>query len=211
MLNYFNYFTEIEDRFHQRRGALQLLSKLEAVLRGIRWTSHFLLCVSILLLYQALSFGQAAPQTPAGIVSAEVVAISPNPADKKDSIVSLKVDIRATGKPLAVNYAPFDSYFPDSPEKHFLLGAWLMRFNGKAWSSIMPNTPSMVGGDLVKTEIIKPGDHATYLLNLSMKDFGVRKNERLRVACRVWPNTENTGDFDAAIMLDTPAFNLPAN
>lgn len=50
MLNYFNYFTEIEDRFQQRRGALLLLSTLdwalietwreaglplEAVLRGI--------------------------------------------------------------------------------------------------------------------------------------------------------------------------------
>ena len=50
MLNYFNYFTEIEERFQQRRGALLLLSTLdwalietwreagiplEAVLRGI--------------------------------------------------------------------------------------------------------------------------------------------------------------------------------
>ena len=50
MLNYFNYFTEIEDRFQQRRGALLLLSTLDwalietwrdagiplaAVLRGI--------------------------------------------------------------------------------------------------------------------------------------------------------------------------------
>ena len=50
MLNYFNYYTEIEDRFQQRRGALLLLSTLdwaliemwreagvplEAVLRGI--------------------------------------------------------------------------------------------------------------------------------------------------------------------------------
>ena len=50
MRNYFNYFTEIEDRFHQRRGAVLLLSTLdwalietwrdagiplEAVLRGI--------------------------------------------------------------------------------------------------------------------------------------------------------------------------------
>jgi hypothetical protein len=50
LLNYFNYFTEIEDRFQQRRGALLLLSTLdwalietwreagiplEAVLRGI--------------------------------------------------------------------------------------------------------------------------------------------------------------------------------
>ena len=29
MLNYFNYFTEIEERFHQRRGALLLLSTLD--------------------------------------------------------------------------------------------------------------------------------------------------------------------------------------
>ena len=29
MLNYFNYFTEIEDRFQQRRGALLLLSTLD--------------------------------------------------------------------------------------------------------------------------------------------------------------------------------------
>ena len=29
MLNYFNYFTEIEDRFQQRRGALLLLSPLD--------------------------------------------------------------------------------------------------------------------------------------------------------------------------------------
>src|SRR5690349_22123037 len=50
MLNYFNYFTEIEERFQQRRGTLLLLSTLdwalietwkeagiplEAVLRGI--------------------------------------------------------------------------------------------------------------------------------------------------------------------------------
>ncbi len=50
MLNYFNYFTEIEERFQQRRGSLLMLSTLdwalietwreagiplEAVLRGI--------------------------------------------------------------------------------------------------------------------------------------------------------------------------------
>jgi len=29
MLNYFNYFTEIEERFQQRRGALLLLSTLD--------------------------------------------------------------------------------------------------------------------------------------------------------------------------------------
>jgi len=28
VLNYFNYFTEIEERFQQRRGALLLLSTL---------------------------------------------------------------------------------------------------------------------------------------------------------------------------------------
>jgi hypothetical protein len=29
VLNYFNYFTEIEERFQQRRGALLLLSTLD--------------------------------------------------------------------------------------------------------------------------------------------------------------------------------------
>jgi len=41
VLNYFNYFTEIEDRFQQRRGALLLLSTLDwALIETCRVADH---------------------------------------------------------------------------------------------------------------------------------------------------------------------------
>jgi hypothetical protein len=170
----------------------------------------FVAGLAFLLCHAPGALGQAASRPAAAIVSAEVVSVTPDPDDEQDSMVLVRIEVRATDKQLVV---------PDCSEtgsnEHYFCGgnARLVRFSGRTWRNAKPAYGVVMGMDPIdhwKPVIIAPGSQASSLFRFSTKLFGIRKDEPLKVGFEVWSDPTNIQYDNATATLSTPVFKVPS-
>ena len=147
-------------------------------------------------------FGQETPRLQAKSIQVQVTNVRPNPRDHSDSLISVRVTIRAGKQTLVIpNCAT-----PGVNKNHFCL-ARLKRANEENLIGIWPEgTLSTENRPSWHLTTINPNTEMSFLSGFSANFLHIHAGESLQVGFEAWSNAESTTDWKKATILMSPPF-----
>jgi hypothetical protein len=166
-----------------------------------RRTSLFQLPVCAGLLLFSLP-GVAQAQTGARMDGPGIAAVYVKP------LVSVKIDVRALEKPIAIPYCGVRYQ-----NERFLCNARVERLEWGKWVALRPRSSKDVLARIPrrdwKTAIVPPGNLGAFYFTFNPEFFRVSKGDRLRVVVDYWHSKESMAVDETDEKLASPPFDCP--